>query len=222
MKRRFLLALMVVILGLIVVGCDSAGAGGGGSDTTQDETPDDGSGDGGSGDNGTSVPSDVPSDSTGAVDGTAYGYLELDYYGDDGFSGGYNTDLALYPDSDSLAPQFYIELWDGTDTVAIDAGTYTVDAGGSDDSDGSITWVDILGAADGSTLSYAASTEGTKSAFESGWGASVDVYDQITGGTVTISVSGSVYTVAWSLDTADGDTLAGSYTGSVDETFDET
>lgn len=216
MKRRFLLALMVVILGLIVVGCDSAGAGGGGSDTTQDETPDDGSGDGGSGDSGTSVPSDVPSDSTGAVDGTAYGYLELGYYG--GSSGGYNTDLALYPGSDSSLPEFYIELWDGTDTIAIDAGTYTVDAGGSDASDGSITWVDIFGALNGSTLSYAASTEGTKSAFESEWGA-VDVYDQITGGTVTISVSGSVYTVAWSLDSADGDTLAGSYTGSVDATF---
>ena len=71
----------------------------------------------------------------------------------------------------------------------------------SDEADGSITYVEIFGTLDGATLSYAASTDEHEIGIRVGLlEVFVDVYDQITGGTVTIGVFGSDYTVAWSFD----------------------
>lgn len=214
MTRKFLLVLLVLALALAVVGCDSAGAGGDDADSSQDATTGDGTTDDGTT---TNVPEDVPNDSTSAVDGSGYGYLALDYFG--GPSGGpYNTDVFLFADSNENAPVFYLELFDQTATPAVDAGTYTLDTSGSLPSDGDITYIVVVGPGSEANFSYAASSEGTKSEFEGATSLSVDVYDQINSGTVTISVSGSVYTFSWSLSTADGDTLEGSYSGAVDET----
>lgn len=150
------------------------------------------------------VPSDVPAAAAGAIDGTAYGHLEFEYYGGD-TSSGYNTDVYIYPDS-AFDPEFYLWINDGSDSSAIDPGTYTLDQSGGP---GSIEDVSILAGTD-----YAA-TVIDQATFES-FAYSPTAYDQLTSGTVAVSVSGDTYTFEWTFNTSDGDTLAGSYVGPVD------
>jgi outer membrane protein assembly factor BamB len=192
-----------------------------GGSTDDGSTSDDGAGGGGTGNDETDTNTtlaQVPSDSTGAVDGTAYGYMVLEYYGNWGDSeSGYNTDLFLNPSSSGFSPELYFYINDNSDSVAIDPGTYTLNTSG-DYSAGTLSTVEIIGQYDNYSLytwdnSYGASTE-TKADFEDIYGPT-NVYDQLVGGTVTVSVVGDDYTLSWRFDTADGEYIEGSYTGPV-------
>lgn len=158
------------------------------------------------------VPGDVPSGLTGAVDGSLYSFLEFEYWGEN-IPSSYNTDVYLYPDDATILPEVYIWLNDSSDSSAIDAGTYTLDTSGAA---GTVEFFSIIGNMDYSagTVDYAAATI-NESTYAGGIGVSFSQYDELTSGSVTVSRSGDTYTFQWSFQSADGDTLAGSYTGPI-------
>ena len=144
--------------------------------------------------------------------------LEFYYYGAT-TDGGFNTDVDIL--SSSTGDSVYFWLNDDDAAFGIEAGTYTFNV----DSEAAniLTDVSMFVGEDISmrTYDYAAATV-TEAELELdlGDGYTVDVYDQIVSGTVTVSVSGSNYTFEWNLVSADSDTITGSYTGPVDSVSD--
>ena len=180
----------------------------------------DGCGGTGGGPSTNTTPADVPSDSTGAVDGSDYGYSTFEYYGNWGVAGaGYNTDVYLNPTASGFSPELGFWIYDNSDSIAIDPGTYTLNTSGS--SPGTLTMFELSGNYDNYgdyswDYSYGASPL-SRADFESDYGP-VDVYDELVAGTVEVSISTSdEYTFTWRFDTADGEYIAGSYTGAMDE-----
>ena len=143
------------------------------------------------------------------------GWLIFDYYGGT-VDGGYDTDVEIYTSDVSETDYVYFWLNDGTDTAALDEGEYILDL--DSEAPGTCTDAQFYVGWDGGTYSDWAAATFTKSVAEL-MGMSFGAYDQITSGSVDVSVSGAIYTFSWSFRTADGDTIAGSYSGEVDESF---
>jgi uncharacterized repeat protein (TIGR02543 family) len=149
------------------------------------------------------------------VDGSAYAYLVFDYFGSGDVAGSYNTDVTFYADSSETEPFVYLWLNDNSDSSALDAGSYELDPGSG--GAGTVDDVFIVGTVDYSVplLRYGASVQSEED-FSGELDIEIGTYDQIISGSVDISESNGIYTFEWSFGTADGDTLAGSYTGKVD------
>lgn len=141
---------------------------------------------------------------------TALNYLEFDYYGE-WDPGSYNTDVHI---SDDLGTEWvYFWLNDSSDSPAVDVGTYTLDLVSY--ASGTLSSVSLVFGGTVRGAEYAAS-ESTLEEF--GSGLSIQTYDHLVGGSVTVTRSGSEYTFSWNFTTADGDTVSGTYTGVVDRT----
>ena len=240
--RKLGILLLVLVAAIALQGCeDLLGSASDNGDQTEDQTDDqngddtggtdgdDGSDGSDTSDGGFFVPGDDDSGSGtsgaatatgGAVDGTAYAYMFFDYYGG-GASEGYNTDVILFSSQDgSTGSIMYLELSDQTDSVDLDSGTYTVSTTG-EYAPGVLTFAVIVDGwdADGN-FQYAAATL-PESTFEGELGSGVGDYDEITGGSVNITRSGSTYTISWSFSSTGG-SLSGSYTGTVNDFYDNT
>lgn len=213
MKSTFRILLLGSVLGLtlLLLGCDEAGSGGG----------DDGSGDGGDGASETTFES------------LSLNFLGLEYYGDDD-TVGYNTDVLITSSAETLdavmhgtediSNETYVYFWlnDSSDLIDIEPGSYTINT--SSDAVGTVSTVAIWVGMDAeggepTAVDAIAGTE-TQSSFEDAFEFSPGGFAQITSGTVEVAKSGSEYTFTWSLTTADGYTIDGSYTGSVDDQRD--
>lgn len=203
MKRLFGLVLIVLVTVFVLGGCDNLF----GSD-------DDDNGD----DTTTEVPDTVPNGSDGAVTGESYGYM---VFTDDvqSTSGGYATDVALYgadpTSNDSYDYLNIASLYDSTDSAELEAGEYTYIPDGEDNWGTPMTFDDFFVGANvnftAGTADYAASPNSVSSAL-------TDNFDLLTDGTITVSKDGDTYTIEWEMTTDGGETLAGSYTGEVNQT----
>ncbi len=142
--------------------------------------------------------------------------LSLDYTGATG-DGGYETDVVIRTD-EALLDANAFELNDASDSRDVDAGTYTLNL--TSRAPDTMRSVQIFeGTNEAVTQATYAATNDTLSDFIVEWGFTPTEYDQITAGTVEVSISGSEYTFTWNLTTADSATITGSYTGAVDELY---
>lgn len=214
MIRKLLLAVLVLMMAIAIIGCESAGAGGDDTDTSQEDTGDDGATDDGTGEGGSAqVPAHIPAGAAGAVDGSAYEWLEFSYNDGDATSG-YNTEVSFSPDA-SGGSNLYMGLsfHDDSDSSDIDAGTYTLDF--SSGGPGTVDWLGINGTFDPSTDTWDYLASDMTEAEAADLGLNSHAYDQIVSGTVIVSQSDGIYTFQWSFDTSEAAILAGSYTGPV-------
>lgn len=177
---------------------------------------------------------EAPSDAAGYADGSAYNYMEFirdgEFAGDDTYS---STGIVLYESAsaatgtvDDTGMLVVIVLDEDTDSGSIADGTYDVKtsedfnagvvsppyaagfvlyAGGSSDFTGSYDYAAATGSSASSTLNE---------------GASATTFTELTGGTIDVSSSGGTYTVEWTLQTAGGETISGSYSGAPDTVTD--
>ena len=165
--------------------------------------------------------------------GAAYGYMVFDYFG--GSGGDYQTDLTLTADrtsyEDGTDPTFFMEFYDSTSEVAIETRTYQVVADASADgaaAAGNVLFARITRGAsatlDGETVQELSfnymGTNLSRAQLEALYSGvqtlSIGEYERITGGTVTVEESAGRYTFSWTLTTEDGDSIVGSYDGTVD------
>jgi hypothetical protein len=180
----------------------------------------------------TQVPDKVPEASEGAITGSSYDNLELEWssFLEDG--GGYLAAIYLNSGGANAAENYdYIEtdLFDDTNDQDIDAGTYSYSEVANDDSDygtdGTFTNFTVLADYNGQDLGngaaadYVASTVTESELADAG--VDTDSPDLITDGTITVSKDGAIYTIEWEMTTEGGETLAGSYEGEVDHVFEE-
>lgn len=205
---------MVALTGVVMLsGCAAAGAGGGGGGGGDEErqTPP-----------GVEEPAapGVPEAGTGAVTGEAFGFMYLgDLVESDTTAG---TTVALFADEAGASdwrvfldgtpmtvdsPILTLELKHGSDELP--PGTY---ATGEDSANLGIIFSNVE--YDGSTTSaaYHASSGTSLGSFD------FDTYDELTAADIEVARDGDVYTISWTLTTADGDELTGFYQGSVDST----
>lgn len=219
-RLRWIIVMGILVLAVVLAGCESAGAGGD-DDSTGDSTevpPDDGggSGDGGTGgdtdqgDSGTSESSEIPASAAGIVDGSALGALYVSG------GGGPFAEVIISTSESGLsdpAGNVAFDLTDATDSVDLDSGTYQYDSDGG--APMTFDYVQILSedvelGSEGFSGSYIASDSNIG-------GGGLQAFDLIVGGTLEISGSGDTqYTISWSLETSDGESVSGSYTGPVD------
>jgi hypothetical protein len=189
----------------------------GGSDDDGDN-----GGDGDGGDN-TSVPDTVPDtvpdeDSEEAITGESYGYMAVETNSDNEL-----TEITVYsvdPNTADTADTYDIlnveTIYDDTVAENIDNATYSYVANGDADHgtdgtfDGFVVAADYNGDEVNPEADYGASTD-------SGRSNDADIFDLITDGTINVSKDGDTYTVAWEMTTENGETLAGSYEGPLDE-----
>lgn len=148
-----------------------------------------------------------------ALDGLAY--LELRYRGWDG-SGpeAYTTEVFLR-DSETafgISQGIYFALNDASDSEAVEARTYSLN---DSVAVGNATSVEVVAARQGTTVGYAASTVPLETYRERNPGFEIQHYDRIETATVTVSRQGDGYSFAWELEPVDGDTISGSYSGTV-------
>lgn len=203
MKTHIALVLLLAALVVLAGGCKALFGGDGGDDHK-----------GGSGS------SNDPGDYDGPVlVPTKLDFMAFEYWGEMA-DGGYNTDVYI---SDTTTGEEAVYFWvnDATDSIAIDPGTYTaVDREMSGDLSFTDIWVGVVGP---TYVEYAASPlDATYYFFNYYNGITFNTYDDLEGGTLTVTVSGDVYTFEWSFMSADGDLVAGSYTGEVDIEVDLT
>jgi hypothetical protein len=205
-SRQKVLALImsVVLVPLVLIGCSegSADPTGGGP---------------GSGSSSISLPSDVS-------DSVELSQLSFDYYGADGSSDGYMTEVLftssgidleeLYNDDDyevSNIDVIYLAVWDSSSEAAIQPGEYTIEEGR--ESAGFISDIGLyLG------YSYDPVADEESADYAADFALSSD--DHIESGTVNVALSGSIYTFTFDLSLADGGSITGTYTGRVDYAFD--
>lgn len=196
---RVVLLVFAVIVSLLVIGCSEAGSdGGSGSGVEQDFE-------------------DVSLDALGLI-----------YYGE-GVPSSYNTDVIImsssaaidvfFDETGSVSDAVFIYFWlnDSSDSLDIDVGTYTLDP--TSEAAGVLTAAAIWTGLDASDGAPTAIDSAADSDYESASGFADDYefspgsFVQITSGTVEVSKSGSEYSFTWSLTTADGYTIDGSYAG---------
>ena len=152
---------------------------------------------------------------TGSGDGSVVGSsislsaLGLEYYGaSDGT--GYNTDVTIMTNASALNALFteqgsftaddmvLFNLHDGSDSVALDTGTYTLDSGTEDAM--TVSDVGFLVDAEGSAADLlsaeviADNFYSSRSEAESGLTATIGSFAEIVSGSVTVSRSGDDYT----------------------------
>lgn len=133
--------------------------------------------------------------------------------------GGYNTDVIITDDATDPTEFVYFWINDASPSYHIDDGTYT-DA--ATEYPGDLTWAEIWVGISFTTVQYAASPMPTQAFLDLWSGMTFTVYDQLVTGSVTVSrnMVTDVYVFNWSGQSADGDTISGSYTGQVDNWID--
>ncbi len=141
----------------------------------------------------TSVDFDV---TDSALTGDAYGYMEFEFYSGNS-EYGYNTDVTLYPSAETYIPEAYFWFNDNSDTIALDAGTYTLNELG-----GPMTLEEVEFGIDDYT--WIGSWSG-----------------EIVSGNVTVTETDGTYTFTWTFTTSGDETISGSYTGNVDAEYVE-
>lgn len=162
---------------------------------------------------------DTPSSSGDVQSPQGLDTMEFIYYGES-LGGAFNTDVDVY--SSSTGDSIYFWINDGSTSFDIDEGVYTLNV--FSQAENTLTNVGVVADVDYSmppTAGYAATTLTEDDFLGDTVFATIDTYDQIISGTVTVSVSGPNYTFEWNFTSLDGDTIAGSYTGPVDEYIDE-
>lgn len=187
--RAFVVALLLA--SLVVVGCDLGSGGGSGNESPTER----------------------------AISGSAFGFMKFTYAGQTGGSA-YSTGIRLAESEAQHDPPFNgaflgITLRDSSDSPEIDDGEYTFNT-----TQVPGTWSSVTLLADYSSSGeapYGATTR-TQEEYESDINIQLGDHDRIIGGTVNVSRSGAGYTIEWTLETSDGGTLTGNYTGGVDET----
>jgi hypothetical protein len=227
-------------------GGDTGGDGtGSGDDGSTDGGSDSDDTDGGSGDGGTdgddtvaNVPSDVPSGYEGFIDGTSFAYMEFIesevYEGDSQLDPYSATTVVLYESEDAVGGSV-------NDTGVIALELLDEDTNASEISDGQYDlWTSeelndvesleeynslVPGTHFAVVLVGGSSSPSGSHDYAAGNGpqsntlhedASSDTYDEISSGTVQVSVSDGVYTIEWNFQTGGGETISGSYTGAPD------
>jgi hypothetical protein len=150
--------------------------------------------------------------------GTVYGGPSGPYY---------NTLFYLMDDIDSLNDLFdsvpvantvmiEMHLFDSSDSIAVDPGIYRT----SDMTLFVAIYVGLDAGFDGGIADVGAAYGfATAEGFAAEFDVVVRDYVQITDGTVEVSESSGQYTFTWALETADGYTIDGTYTGGVDRTL---
>jgi hypothetical protein len=182
-------------------GTDDGGGGGGGQTIT------------GTGSGSATLPGDVTE--TFSANALALAYFGNFY--DTVSTSAFNTDILIFDDSYPVVSEpsgtvedltlLYMEVIDGSDSLAIDAGTYNIN---ETEAIGTVYSVELI-------VNVTVDFSGDFPVYIGGYQASTyGGDDTITGGTVTISETGGEYTIDYTFNLLDGGTITGTYTGAVD------
>jgi hypothetical protein len=167
--------------------------------------------DGGGNDDGSGNGVEIPP----PLDGLAY--LELRYEGWDGFAPEAYTTEVFLRDSETafdISQGIYFALHDASDSEAVEAGTYSLNDSATV---GNATAVELIAGRRGltATLGYAASNVPLETYRSRNPGFEIQHYDRIESATITVSRQDERYSFIWELESADGDIITGSYSGTV-------
>ena len=197
---RHLRFLALILLSWTTISCQWLG-------TFRGTGGDDGGGNDGGNGNGLEIPP--------PLEGLAY--LELRYSGWDGSPPEAYTTEVFLRDSEAafnISEGISFALNDASDSESVEARTYSLD---HSKAIGNATAVEVIAGRLGltATLGYAASNVPLETYRARNPGFEIQHYDRIERATITVSRQAERYGFSWELESADGDTITGSYSGTV-------
>jgi hypothetical protein len=142
-------------------------------------------------------------------------YLELRYSGWDGVAPEAYTTEVFLRDSETafgISQGIYFALNDASHSEAVEARTYSLN---DSVAVGNATAVEVVAGRQGTTVGYAASNVPLETYRSRNPGFEIQQYDRIESATITVSRQDERYSFIWELESADGDIITGSYSGTV-------